>query len=801
MADSPPPPVPTTEEWTQVTTKTPSKAAFVKASSLGEKRATRKSIYRVYFPICLSANDTNLRDPYKCVKHILAILSKRCTDLQILPKDDADTSNEPICLWSNFPTTKTEAEAYLFNVKYPGQNFGSRAGAVDFRAEFRVSCNSSVRWMKQNDDVKAELSRHRYTVSGRADGPTVITKPIMWIVGPDPDNCSIANLRALLSEQVPEGSFIQLEKHRVTCRPDHQKKVFVTHGLKVIAPASHAWTTHEALRKYLQETDDNDRPVQLRGIIYAGINSKDVTKVELAALITLQNKRLHQSAAVQVVNVWKIDTAFELSEALVHRLSTENLDPQHHKPRSVRDYIRANQVKEVTLRTLMYAVLDAREDIVESPIIDDYLRGKSWNLVCSREKLSGVTTFLEWFIGVVQDDVTQQAFAQICGCRRPHDPDQYPHVEFAKQYSPDQCNHVQTVYGCTLKDFMKEYDIPEEGSSETTQPPDYTRPPRETFRSLHHSTMNTVVLSRPTWASTTYEKAFDAKELAKNHFTPKRFHRSYAAAASNKTQKQPSKKQQQLQQQTPRKMVHSSLPSTAPTGPVTNEPSTLTPPTSTNKTANVVSPAKSATDSPFHANSKFVKNTEQQFLDLSREIMEIRTGRQAMETRVLQIERKSDKLSNQMQEVMKSTSKILAKLNDDTEDVGKGESPTATVKPTDDDDKEEYLTDKDLKKFRRKVENVLEAAFNNFGNDIGNKLANMEEKIHSRIDHLLGGSQTEDSCDESDIDMADDEVEILENTDEKEDSANSATPKQPSVTATGQSPLKKLKGDPSSDSK
>ena len=34
----------------------------------------------------MSANDASLRDPYKCLKHILAILSKLCTDLQILPK-------------------------------------------------------------------------------------------------------------------------------------------------------------------------------------------------------------------------------------------------------------------------------------------------------------------------------------------------------------------------------------------------------------------------------------------------------------------------------------------------------------------------------------------------------------------------------------------------------------------------------------------------------------------------------------------------------------------------------------------
>ena len=138
-----------------------------------------------------------------------------------------------------------------------------------------------------------------------------------------------------------------------------------------------AWSTHEALRKYLQDTPDEDRPIQLQGVLYTGLNSKDVTEIELAALITLQNKCLQQSAAVQIVNMWKLYTNFELSEALVHRLTTENLDPTRNRPRSVRDYIRSTNVQTVTIRSLMHAVLEAREDIVASPIVDNYLWGKT----------------------------------------------------------------------------------------------------------------------------------------------------------------------------------------------------------------------------------------------------------------------------------------------------------------------------------------------------------------------------------------------------------------------------------------
>ena len=238
----------------------------------------------------------------------------------------------------------------------------------------------------------------------------------------------------------------------------------MTHALKVLAPTNAAWSTHEALRTYLQKTQDDDRPIQLRGVLYAGISSKDVTKIELAALITLQNKRLSASAAVQVVNVWKIDTDFDLTDTLVHKLSSDNLDMTRYEIRSIREFVRSTNQSRVTLRQLLYAVLSARADISESPIVDDYTLRKTWNLVCDRDCISGVTTFLEWFIGVLGDVLSPQTLAQLCGCHRPHDPNQYPRIEYAKQYSPDQSNHLQTVYGCALQDFMQENGIPAESN-------------------------------------------------------------------------------------------------------------------------------------------------------------------------------------------------------------------------------------------------------------------------------------------------------------------------------------------------
>ena len=284
----------------------------------------------------------------------------------------------------------------------------------------------------------------------------------------------------------------------------------------------------------------------------------------------------------------------------------------------------------------MYAVLDAREDIIASPIVDDYLCGKNWNLFCQRDQISCVATFLEWFLTALEDDLTKQTVVQLCGCRFPHDPNHYPRIEYAKQYSPDHSNHLQTVYGCALQDFMKEHRIPEEGPPETTNPPDFTRPPRETFRPLHHLKMNTVTLSRPSWASAVYEKSFDTQEPKNNQFTPKRFNCSYAnvAAKNPKTTAPTHDKQQSIQ--TPQKNKSntntstSSLPTTTTTSPP-SEPSTLTPPSEPiPKSSTIVSPNASAdaTENNPEYHSKFVKQTEQRFLDISRKLMELNKTKQ-----------------------------------------------------------------------------------------------------------------------------------------------------------------------------
>ena len=172
---------------------------------------------------------------------------------------------------------------------------------------------------------------------------------------------------------------------------------------------------------------------------------------------------------------------------------------------------------------------------------------------------------------------------------------------------------------------MKEHGIPEEGTPETTNPPDFTCPPRETFCPLHHTKMNTVTLSRPSWASTVYEQSFDEKEPTTNQFTPKRFNRSYANVTKTHTPTAtyPYKSKQNPQSTQKRKNTNTtttrSIPKTTTTSP-SSKPSTLTPPSEQVQQPTVVSPTSAAISQKATAPvpSAFERNTEQCFLKLVR---------------------------------------------------------------------------------------------------------------------------------------------------------------------------------------
>ena len=656
MVQTPPPPAPTppsnmTTSETSERNVNPT-AEVNQAENRDSQAVLKPSIYQVFFPVSTAKDGANARNPYRCIKHILAILAKHCDgQLKVLPHDDHKGANEDICLWSDFPSEAEHAKAYLFNIQSPRQSFGQRAGQ-NFRAEFRVSCSSSVRWMKNKPAVASELARHQYWVTGRANGPTVQMRPILWLVRPDPDNCSAAQLKQLLMDQLPPYTPILLEKHRLVCRPDPKnKQIFITHALKVLAPSASAWTVKKTLETYLHDTPDAERHIILRGVRSAGLSAHDISKMELSALITVQNDHLNKSTAVQVANVWTLTEQIEFTEQLIHMLETDKLAPQY-KQRKITDFL--PDPSTGSIRELMYAVLGSREDIGESPILNDYIRGGHWNIVCEKECINAVTTFLEWFIHILNTTIGVENLAKTCGSHKPYDPNKQPRVSSVKQYNEAASCRMETSFGCRMDSFMKKYNLSTGEEPESTTPPDLTRPPKETFRPTHHAKMRTLPLDRPSWASTLYESSFAAKEPAKNPYAKKRF-QSYAAATTSPVANTP------LQTKTRAEVNSTPVPPSQPAPPpipqnamtaTTTNVSSLTPmtPAPTNLNNRTVTPI------PI---SPVLADTQDRLSKLSSEIDIMKDHRKHLDSRLDTIEQGQNVITKSVQEMAESINQLL----------------------------------------------------------------------------------------------------------------------------------------------
>ena len=74
-----------------------------------------------------------------------------------------------------------------------------------------------------------------------------------------------------------------------------------------------------------------------------------------------------------------------------------------YKPHSLKVYL--GDPVLVNIRDLMYAVLDTRDDIPTSPIMNDYLRNGTWNIVCTRDEINPVMTFIQWFLQTIVTEI------------------------------------------------------------------------------------------------------------------------------------------------------------------------------------------------------------------------------------------------------------------------------------------------------------------------------------------------------------------------------------------------------------
>ena len=130
------------------------------------------------------------------------------------------------------------------------------------------------------------------------------------------------------------------------------------------------------------------------------MSNRDILKPALAAAIMEQNKYLHHSAVVQVVNVWKLDSPPAINDALMEALANYDLD-EMTEPVDIHPFIDNSAAETTTIRDLLYAMILSRPDISSNLIRNDYIRGHSWNFVCDLDVVQQVSFVAATFLGAL----------------------------------------------------------------------------------------------------------------------------------------------------------------------------------------------------------------------------------------------------------------------------------------------------------------------------------------------------------------------------------------------------------------
>ena len=206
-----------------------------------------------------------------------------------------------------------------------------------------------------------------------------------------------------------------------------------------------------------EDLSDTKKPILLRGVWSAGLTDKDISKIDLSMLITVQNKHLNSPIAVQIANVWQINKSFKLLMKLIHNLATENL-ADDYDANKVCNFLQNPDSSHATIRELLYAVIKARDDIDKPTIMDNYVQNGKWNIVCKKDNVQAVMDILDWFLSVLERVIGVEELASLCGSFKVYDQNHQPCVEFIKRYQ-DGYNesHLQRTYDSSLSDFKKQY--------------------------------------------------------------------------------------------------------------------------------------------------------------------------------------------------------------------------------------------------------------------------------------------------------------------------------------------------------
>ena len=71
-------------------------------------------------------------------------------------------------------------------------------------------------------------------------------------------------------------------------------------------------------------------------------------------------------------------------------------------------------------------MIASRPDISSNIIRDDYIRGRSWNLVCDIDVVQQVSFVATTFLGALNHEVSPAMVARLCGSNDPTSLDKQP---------------------------------------------------------------------------------------------------------------------------------------------------------------------------------------------------------------------------------------------------------------------------------------------------------------------------------------------------------------------------------------
>ena len=278
----------------------------------------------------------------------------------------------------------------------------------------------------------------------------------------------------------------------------------------------------------------------------------------------------------------------------------------------------------------MYAMLAGRPDFDDNLIKDDYIRGRSWNLVCDSDAVQTVSYFADTFLGAMNNALSVSTIAKICGSNNPTILDKQPRVEYIKQYEGDS-TVLHPTFGTSLQEFSETYGVPLESPKKPTTT-DFSKPPRATFAQAHLHRTKVVTAERATWAAVVYEAAFDKTEPKSNPFSRR------------------NRRQQKKQTQPPS--------STTPNTPSPTQPTTQ--PT--------VTPTDTPTDAPVEENPTpppTAPPTSQYQLKVNAmevAIAQMKESQASLDTTVKRLETNVEKISSSVEVIAKSQTDLQSKF-------------------------------------------------------------------------------------------------------------------------------------------